>query len=120
MNIAVIDTDRIVDWVSFHAVFAEVLGFPEFYGKNMDAWIDCMSYVDDREAGMSRITVEPPAILTLQLERVTEFVERCPEQYAALIDATAFVNWRRIDRGESAVLALSFYRSPPNRSPTSS
>ncbi|MDA1214518.1 MAG: barstar family protein, partial [Planctomycetota bacterium] len=31
-----IDGDLIVDWESFHAHFAEVLGFPKFYGRNMD------------------------------------------------------------------------------------
>jgi RNAse (barnase) inhibitor barstar len=119
MNVVVIDTERIVDWSTFHAVFAEAMGFPGFYGKNMDAWIDCMSSVDDRDACMSKVAVEPRNVLTLQLESVTEFADRCPDQFAALIDAAAFVNWRRIDQGESAVLALSFYRSVADRRPTS-
>jgi hypothetical protein len=118
-NVVMIDADRIVDWASFHDVFAEVMGFPEFYGRNMDAWIDCMTCVDDPDAGMSKVTVDPPAVLTLQLEGVTEFAGRCPDQFDALIDAVAFVNWRRIDRGEPAVLALSFYRSLPDRRPAS-
>jgi hypothetical protein len=37
--------------------------------------------------------------------------ERCPEQYRAVVDCCAFVNWRRIEVGEPAVLALSYYRS---------
>ena len=45
-NVVLIDGGRIVDWSSFHAVFAEGMGFPEFYGRNMDAWIDCMTYVE--------------------------------------------------------------------------
>jgi len=118
-NVVVIDTERIVDWASFHAVFAEAMGFPDFYGKNMNAWMDCMTYVDDPDAGMSKVTVERPAVLTLQLESVTEFADRCPDQLAALIDAVAFVNWRRIEQGEPAVLTMSFYRSPPDRRPTS-
>src|SRR5579872_2039114 len=36
-----------------------------------------------------------------------------PEQYMALLDSAAFVNWRRIDQGQSAVLALSYHRQPP-------
>jgi RNAse (barnase) inhibitor barstar len=31
-----IPTLRISDWDSFHSVFAEVFGFPDFYGRNMD------------------------------------------------------------------------------------
>jgi hypothetical protein len=41
----------------------------------------------------------------------TGFVERCPEQYAALVESSAFVNCRKIDMGEPAVLALSFFRN---------
>lgn len=117
MNVVVIDTGRIVDWTTFHTVFAELMGFPDFYGTNMDAWIDCMTYVDDGSAGMSKVTVDRGAVLTLQVEGVTEFADRCPDQFAALVDATAFVNWRRIDQGEPAVLALAFYRAPADRPP---
>jgi len=35
--------DAITDWASFHDVFMHTLGFPDFYGRNMDAWIDCMT-----------------------------------------------------------------------------
>jgi Barstar (barnase inhibitor) len=42
-----IPTDRIIDWNSFHDVFSELLGFPEFHGRNMNAWIDCLTDVDD-------------------------------------------------------------------------
>jgi len=110
MNVVNIDAGRIVDWDTFHAVFAETLGFPDFYGKNMNAWIDCMTDVDDPGGRMTAITVQPGAVLTLQLNNARSFAERCPEQYAALVEATAFVNWRRIDVGQPAVLALSFYR----------
>ena len=38
-----IDGDRIVDWDTFHNVFTEAFGFPGFYGRNMNAWIDCLT-----------------------------------------------------------------------------
>jgi len=44
---------------TFHAAFAKIMGFPDFYGSNWDAWIDCMSYIDDSEAGMSQVQVAP-------------------------------------------------------------
>ncbi len=37
MGVVTIDTRRITDWETFHDVFAEVFGFPEFYGRNMEA-----------------------------------------------------------------------------------
>ena len=50
-------------------------------------------------------------VLTLELDGVDGFADRCPEQYRAVVDCCAFVNWRRIEVGEPAVLALSYYRS---------
>jgi len=118
MTVLSIDTERITDWETFHDVFAESLGFPPFYGRNMDAWIDCLTSVDDPDAGMSKVTVQPGAVLTLQLENVSDFASRCPELYAAVVECAAFVNWRRIEQGENAVVALSYFRSreaaPPN------
>ena len=50
----------------------------------------------------------PGSVMTLELGNVRQFGSRCPEQYNAIIECAAFVNWRRIEVGESAVLALSF------------
>lgn len=44
-----IDTHLIKDWKSFHDVFSETFGFPKFYGRNIDAWNDCMSSLDAPE-----------------------------------------------------------------------
>jgi hypothetical protein len=109
--VIIIDTARITDWKTFHAVFAEICGFPDFYGHNLNAWIDCMSSLDDPGAGMTSVHCDVGAVAALQLLHVDSFARRCPDQYAALVDCAAFVNWRRIEQGQSAVLALSFDRS---------
>jgi Barstar (barnase inhibitor) len=106
-----VHTTKIRDWASFHDVFSETFGFPDLYGRNMDAWIDCMASLDDPAAGMSKIHAPEGGVLTLQLDGVDGFAERCPEQYRAVVDCCAFVNWRRIEVGQPAVLALSYYRS---------
>jgi Barstar (barnase inhibitor) len=98
---------QIRDWDTFHDTFAQTLGFPDFYGRNMDAWIDCLTYADEAD-GMRAITAGPGEILTLQLEDCREFRTRCPEIYHALIDCAAFVNWRRIERRSRSILALSY------------
>ena len=115
MSIVKIDTGRIHDWDTFHSVFAEALGFPGFYGRNMDAWIDCLSYADDPSAGMVAGPVPLGTVLTLHLEEVDAFARRCPEQYAAVVECAAFVNWRRLERGDSALIALSFYKTHSGR-----
>jgi hypothetical protein len=110
MTLVRLDTRRIRDWKTFHDVFAEAFGFLDFYGRNMDAWIDCMTYLDDPAAGMSKVHAPPEGVLVLALEHMDDFGQRCPEQYAAVVEGAAFVNWRRIERGDSAVLALAYYK----------
>jgi hypothetical protein len=105
------NTSGITDWESFHDVSAATFGFPAFYGRNMNAWIDCMTDVDDPAAGMAQVTIARNEILTIALTEATEFARRCPDQFAALVDCAAFVNWRRLEIGEAPVLALSYYRT---------
>jgi len=104
-----IDGSRIIDWESFHDMFAESFGFPCFYGRNMDAWIDCMTYLDDPDARMSSMHVRSGDVVVLCISAVTDFKKRCPEIYDALVECSSFVNYRRIERDDPAILALSYY-----------
>ncbi len=108
-----VDTRRITDWPSFHTVFSAAMGFPSFYGRNMNAWIDCVTSLDKPADGMTSVHAPPGGVLVVQLDHVDEFAARCPEQYTALLEDAAFVNWRRIEIGEEAVLALAFHRTSP-------
>lgn len=110
MRLVKLDTQRIIDWETFHDVFAEVFGFPGFYGRNMSAWVDCMTSLDAPSAAMTKLHAPPGGVVVLELEHVDGFMRRCPVQFEAIIDCAAFVNWRKIEVGESAVLALSFYK----------
>jgi hypothetical protein len=103
-----IDGNRITDWVSFHAVFSESFGFPGFYGCNMNAWIDCMSYLDDPDSGMSKIHVAPGETLAVVVENASSLKFRCPEQLQALMECAAVVNWRAAERNCPPLVALAF------------
>jgi Barstar (barnase inhibitor) len=109
MPVVEVPTQRIRDWDAFHDVFAEILGFPDFYGRNLNAWIDCVADADNPSSEMMSTGVEPGDVLTLQLGLVSEFAKRCPEQYAAIVECAAFVNWSRIETGNRPIVALSFY-----------
>ncbi|MBJ9665648.1 barstar family protein [Burkholderia gladioli] len=101
------DTAKITDWPSFHRVFSQIFGFPSFYGNNMDALVDCLSYLD--EAEMTSLHVKPGETLAIQLGAVVSFRRRCPDLFEALQDPCAFVNWRRTREHGAALVALSNY-----------
>ena len=65
-----------------------------------------MTYIDDPSSGMSKIAVADGELLSLRIDDAADFADRCPEQYRALIECTAFVNYRRMERGGHPVLAL--------------
>lgn len=102
-----IDGRRITDHTSFHAVFAEVFGFPDFYGCNMNAWIDCMTDLDDPDTGMTTVHGSASDPVVLHIDHVDSLPQ---DTFDDLVECAAFVNWRRLELGEPAILILSFYR----------
>ena len=103
-----LDCDRITDWPSFHDECARVFGFPDFYGRNLDAWVDCMTSLDVPEDMMSSVHCARGSVLTIELRNARAFRKRCPEQFDAIVKCSKFVNERRVAVGETPVLAVSF------------
>ena len=101
-----IDGTRISDWTSFFDAFAQAFGFPDYFGRNMDAWIDCMTCLDEE---MSQVQVAPGELVCIALDHAAHFKAECPNQYQALVECAAFVNWRRMEIGEDPILVLSFH-----------
>ena len=50
-----LDGDMLADASNVHEYLKEMLSFPEYYGKNLDALHDCLTELDDIE-----ITIEAP------------------------------------------------------------
>jgi RNAse (barnase) inhibitor barstar len=107
MPVVAIDAAVITDFASFHEAFQRELGFPEIYGHNMDAWIDCMSELDDPMSKMTKIhgSAEDPVVLHLY-----NAGDIPREVFEALNEAAAYVNWKRIEDGQPAILMLSYRR----------
>jgi hypothetical protein len=105
MATAILDTSAIVDWDTFHAASRAAFGFPDFYGNNIDAWIDCLTYLD-LDDGMSKFALAAGETLTIEVRDAEAFAERAPEQALALMEATAFVNRRHIEDGKQPMLVL--------------
>lgn len=101
------ETEPVTDWQSFHENCREVFGFPDFYGMNMNAWIDCMSYLDE-DAAMTRFSLCPGEKLHIEITGTESFNSRLPEIFDSLVECTAFANQRYIADGKEPVLSLIF------------
>ncbi len=102
-----LNTESISDWQSFHQVCREAFTFPDFYGMNMNAWIDCLTYLDKGD-GMSRFHLVEGEMLNIEVSDTNSFSVRLPEIFDALIKCSASVNQRYIEVGKSPMLSLVF------------
>ncbi len=105
MASAILDTRAIADWNSFHDACKAAFGFPEFYGRNGNAFIDCFNYVDEGD-GMSRFHLAPDETLTIEVWGAGEFTKRAPEQALALLQWIGSVNQNMIAEGKPPRLLL--------------
>jgi Barstar (barnase inhibitor) len=86
-TVVTIPTNQTAGWDSFHSVFQAVFGFPSFYGRNMNAWIDCMTYLDEPPSGMTSVCIDPGQLVAIRIDDAPDFQRRCPEQYEAQSNA---------------------------------
>ena len=102
-----LDTSGIIDWPSFHDASQRAFGFPGFYGRNMNAWIDCLSGLRDGD-GMSRFHLAPDELLLVEISDVEQLRVRAPDILTDLVECSAAVNRRYLENSAPAVLALVF------------
>lgn len=95
MKIHTIDARNILDWHSFHDVFAKEFNFPAYYGRNMNAWNDCMSDLEE--------------CVAIQINDIGELKDKSRDIYDSLIDCSAFINWRFTREGGNPIVVLAFY-----------
>lgn len=93
-----INFSEIIDWETFHKVFSTQMGFQEFYGRNMDAWIDCMSSIDLPEEKMSFVSVKKNESLYLIVSELDKAFKVCPHIIQEFLECIAIVNNRFINR----------------------
>jgi len=88
-----IDGNSLTDWKTFHEVFKETLNFPDYYGNNMDAWIESMAEIK-----------ESVLIIITDSETLKEKQE---EIYFTILECAALVNSIKLDEGDESVIAVS-------------
>lgn len=94
-----LDLAPIKDWNTFHDLFAATFHFPSYYGRNMDAWVDCMSDVAD----------EDDDFIFLHLTGAKALKERCPEILLAINECAAFLNYRQHESGSNPIISVSYH-----------
>jgi RNAse (barnase) inhibitor barstar len=105
MATARLNGEIINNWDSFHTESQQAFGFPDFYGRNMDAWIDCLSYLRDDDA-MSTFRLQPDEILQIEVQHADLLRQKAPEILAEMEFCIAAINERYEDYGEKPALSL--------------
>jgi hypothetical protein len=108
--VAVIEVqiEQITDWATFHEVFAQALHFPDYYGKNGDAFIDCLRDIAHYDTNPDLRLAEGETLTMYLGDHIQEFRRRCSEQLEALQDWVAFVNTDDVDEGVPPRILIAF------------
>ena len=106
MATARLNGELITDWDSFHSQCASVFGFPDFYGNNMNAWVDCLSYLRDDD-GMSKFVLKENEVLTIEVQNSDKLLAAAPDIVEELQFCVAMINDRCEDYEEAATLKLA-------------
>ncbi|WP_291726352.1 barstar family protein [Bernardetia sp.] len=62
-----IDFSKINDLESMHNSLKKKFGFPDFYGKNVNALIDCLTSLRYPEDGMTKVILKKEEVLNLTI-----------------------------------------------------
>ena len=67
------------------------MGFFKEYGRNMNAWIDCMSdlYTNGQYSSLTKFNLTKEDIFILRLENTQQFQTRCPDIFSEFIVCSA-------------------------------
>ena len=98
-----VDCTLISDWASFHDQFSEAFLFPDFYGRNGAAWVDCMTTVGE----MTDVGLRSEDVVAINLVDGQALKDRAPELLADLFEMVAMVNLRHLEAGEPGRLCVS-------------
>jgi len=106
-----IESSDLVDSARFHSALARAFGFPDFYGNNVSALVDCLGDLDNPSTEMTKIHLLPGQTMVIRVTHLEDCDDRMDQirpQLTQLNDAVAFVNLRRLDEKRPPLLALAY------------
>lgn len=89
---------------NMHELLMRKFGFPDFYGRNIHALIECLSSLRYPEDGMTSINLKKNEILLLTIKNIAETSRDVIVDFIIAIEA---VNQRQIDIGSPISILLS-------------
>ena len=102
-----LDGKLMMDKQGFHCEFKTKMGFPDFAWESMDSWIDCMSYIDDENAGMSKVIIKEGETLHIEIEN-SKYLKENAKLYEDLVECTKHVNNRFKQTNTKTRIKLTF------------
>lgn len=86
-----IDFSKLETMEDFHNEMKVLFGFPDFYGKNINAFIDCLTSLRYPEDGMTSLTLEKDEVLLLEVNNLNY---ENYEMVVTFFSSIQFVNYR--------------------------
>jgi hypothetical protein len=97
-----IDGNNIKDADSFHNEFAKKMGFFDGYGRNMNAWIDCMRdiYTNGEYESITRFNLYKGDSFTCNIDNANTWISYSKETFEAFIEAFKFIQKEASKHGD--------------------
>jgi hypothetical protein len=73
----------------------------------MDAWIDCMTDIDDPDTGMTKFWIKKEDTLVIELHNSYNLKTNHLKIFHELLECVAFVNERKLKNSEALIAVAS-------------
>lgn len=98
-----IDFKEINDVTEFHNRVKQLFGFPDFYGNNFHALIDCLTSLRFPEEGVTSLNLKQDEFLLLKISNINNLDEELKHDFLLSIQE---INNRSVLFGEEPAILL--------------
>jgi Barstar (barnase inhibitor) len=103
-----LDLSEVKTLKQFHELLKETFGFPDFYGYNIHALIDCLSSLRYPDEGMSKVILDgADDVLLITVTGLMNMDDIISNNFLIAVEA---VNYRNIAKGFKSSIYLNLIR----------